>query len=78
MFLIRDLAYCTCVHKIITNYNCQAQGKKNDQQTGNIITSAWKWMNLLRNVRMQNKDDNKHIKDYKKDCSGIATARVCK
>jgi hypothetical protein len=31
----------------------------------------WKCMNLLRHARMQNKDDNKQIKDNKNDCDGI-------
>ena len=35
-------------------------------KTGNRITSEWKWMNLMRHARMQNKDDNKQMKDDKK------------
>ena len=35
------------------------------------ITSAWKWMKLLRHARMQNQDVNKQIKDDKNDCDGI-------
>ena len=39
---------------------------KFDIKTGNRITLAWKWMNLLWHVLMQNKDDNKQIKGDKK------------
>ena len=37
-----------------------------DVKMGDRISSAWMWMNLLRHARMQNKDDNKQIKDDKK------------